>query len=83
MTDIKTIEGDFTSGKGKYALVVGRWNSFGFSGWRRFLGRYWRAWSLACFGLRRKTEGRAPAFRQKLEGGAPHAPNWQSGAVNR
>ena len=28
MTDIKTIEGDFTSGKGKYALVVGRWNSF-------------------------------------------------------
>ena len=28
MTDIKTIEGDFTSGKGNYALVVGRWNSF-------------------------------------------------------
>ena len=28
MTDIKTIEGDFTSGKGKYSLVVGRWNSF-------------------------------------------------------
>jgi len=28
MTDIKTIEGDFISGKGKYALVVGRWNSF-------------------------------------------------------
>ncbi|MEE4147117.1 MAG: 6,7-dimethyl-8-ribityllumazine synthase [Halieaceae bacterium] len=28
MTDIKTIEGDFTSGKGRYALVVGRWNSF-------------------------------------------------------
>ena len=28
MTDIKTIEGDFTGGKGKYALVVGRWNSF-------------------------------------------------------
>jgi len=28
MSDIKTIEGDFTSGKGKYALVVGRWNSF-------------------------------------------------------
>ena len=28
MTDIKTIEGDFTNGKGKYALVVGRWNSF-------------------------------------------------------
>ena len=28
MTDVKTIEGDFTSGKGNYALVVGRWNSF-------------------------------------------------------
>jgi 6,7-dimethyl-8-ribityllumazine synthase len=28
MSDIKTIEGDFASGKGKYALVVGRWNSF-------------------------------------------------------
>lgn len=28
MTDIKTIEGDFTGGKGKYCLVVGRWNSF-------------------------------------------------------
>lgn len=28
MSDIKTIEGVFTSGKGKYALVVGRWNSF-------------------------------------------------------
>ena len=28
MADIKTIEGDFTSGKGRYALVVGRWNSF-------------------------------------------------------
>jgi 6,7-dimethyl-8-ribityllumazine synthase len=28
MSNIKTIEGDFTSGKGKYALVVGRWNSF-------------------------------------------------------
>jgi 6,7-dimethyl-8-ribityllumazine synthase len=28
MTDIKTIEGDFTGGKGHYALVVGRWNSF-------------------------------------------------------
>ncbi|MDH4041470.1 MAG: 6,7-dimethyl-8-ribityllumazine synthase [Gammaproteobacteria bacterium] len=28
MTDIRTIEGDFTSGKGKYTLVVGRWNSF-------------------------------------------------------
>lgn len=28
MTDIKTIEGDFTSGKGRYTLVVGRWNSF-------------------------------------------------------
>jgi 6,7-dimethyl-8-ribityllumazine synthase len=28
MTNITTIEGDFTSGKGKYTLVVGRWNSF-------------------------------------------------------
>ncbi|MEP6390039.1 MAG: 6,7-dimethyl-8-ribityllumazine synthase [Halioglobus sp.] len=28
MTDVKTIEGEFTSGKGNYALVVGRWNSF-------------------------------------------------------
>ena len=28
MSDIKTIEGDFTSGKGKYTVVVGRWNSF-------------------------------------------------------
>jgi 6,7-dimethyl-8-ribityllumazine synthase len=28
MTDIKTIEGTFTSGKGKYSIVVGRWNSF-------------------------------------------------------
>jgi len=28
MHNIKTIEGDFTGGKGKYALVVGRWNSF-------------------------------------------------------
>lgn len=28
MSDIKTIEGVFTSGKGSYALVVGRWNSF-------------------------------------------------------
>jgi 6,7-dimethyl-8-ribityllumazine synthase len=28
MTNIKTIEGDFTGGKGQYALVVGRWNSF-------------------------------------------------------
>ncbi len=28
MAEIKTIEGDFTSGKGVYALVVGRWNSF-------------------------------------------------------
>ncbi|MCB1731606.1 MAG: 6,7-dimethyl-8-ribityllumazine synthase [Halieaceae bacterium] len=28
MSDIKTIEGDFTGGKGSYALVVGRWNSF-------------------------------------------------------
>ena len=25
---IKTIEGDFTASKGKFALVVGRWNSF-------------------------------------------------------
>ena len=25
---VKTIEGDFTSGKGDYAIVVGRWNSF-------------------------------------------------------
>ncbi len=28
MSDIKTVEGDFTGGKGNYALVVGRWNSF-------------------------------------------------------
>ena len=28
MSDIKTIEGDFVSGKGNYAIVVGRWNSF-------------------------------------------------------
>ena len=28
MTNIKTIEGDFTGSAGKYALVVGRWNSF-------------------------------------------------------
>ncbi|MFT4520901.1 MAG: 6,7-dimethyl-8-ribityllumazine synthase [Halioglobus sp.] len=28
MTDIKTIEGTFTGGKGNYAVVVGRWNSF-------------------------------------------------------
>ncbi len=28
MTDIKTIEGDFTGSGGKFALVVGRWNSF-------------------------------------------------------
>ncbi|AQA16853.1 6,7-dimethyl-8-ribityllumazine synthase [Halioglobus japonicus] len=28
MNDIKTIEGDFTSGKGDYTIVVGRWNSF-------------------------------------------------------
>lgn len=28
MSDIKTIEGNFTSGKGNYTLVVGRWNSF-------------------------------------------------------
>ena len=28
MSDIRTIEGDFTGGKGRYALVVGRWNSF-------------------------------------------------------
>jgi 6,7-dimethyl-8-ribityllumazine synthase len=28
MGDIKTIEGTFTSSKGKFALVVGRWNSF-------------------------------------------------------
>jgi 6,7-dimethyl-8-ribityllumazine synthase len=28
MSDVKTIEGAFTSGKGNYTLVVGRWNSF-------------------------------------------------------
>jgi len=28
MTDVKTIEGVFTTGKGNYVLVVGRWNSF-------------------------------------------------------
>ncbi len=28
MSNIKTIEGDFTGGKGRFALVVGRWNSF-------------------------------------------------------
>ncbi len=28
MSDIKTIEGDFTGAKGNYTLVVGRWNSF-------------------------------------------------------
>ena len=28
MGDVKTIEGVFTSGKGNYTLVVGRWNSF-------------------------------------------------------
>ena len=28
MADIKTIEGDFTGTGGKFALVVGRWNSF-------------------------------------------------------
>lgn len=28
MTDIKTIEGDFTNCQGNYALVVGRFNSF-------------------------------------------------------
>lgn len=28
MKDIKTIEGDFTGTRGKFALVVGRWNSF-------------------------------------------------------
>ena len=28
MTDIKTIEGTFTNGKGNYSIVVGRWNSF-------------------------------------------------------
>jgi len=28
MSDIKTIEGNFSGSKGKYAIVVGRWNSF-------------------------------------------------------
>jgi 6,7-dimethyl-8-ribityllumazine synthase len=28
MSNIKTIEGTFTAGKGNYAIVVGRWNSF-------------------------------------------------------
>lgn len=28
MSDVKTIEGSFTSGKGNYTIVVGRWNSF-------------------------------------------------------
>ena len=28
MTDIKTIEGDFSHSKANYSLVVGRWNSF-------------------------------------------------------
>jgi len=28
MSDITTIEGDYTGGKGNYCLVVGRWNSF-------------------------------------------------------
>lgn len=28
MSDVKTIEGVFTTGKGNYTLVVGRWNSF-------------------------------------------------------
>ena len=28
MSDVETIEGNFTSGKGDYAIVVGRWNSF-------------------------------------------------------
>lgn len=28
MSDITTIEGDFTSAKGSYTVVVGRWNSF-------------------------------------------------------
>jgi 6,7-dimethyl-8-ribityllumazine synthase len=28
MSAIKTIEGDFTSSKGMFAIVVGRWNSF-------------------------------------------------------
>ena len=28
MSDLKTLEGDFTGTNGKFALVVGRWNSF-------------------------------------------------------
>lgn len=28
MTDITTIEGDFSAANGRYTLVVGRWNSF-------------------------------------------------------
>lgn len=28
MSEVKTVEGVFTSGKGNYTLVVGRWNSF-------------------------------------------------------
>jgi 6,7-dimethyl-8-ribityllumazine synthase len=28
MSAIKTIEGDFTSGNGRFAIVVGRWNAF-------------------------------------------------------
>lgn len=28
MSEIKTVEGDFTSAKGNYTIVVGRWNSF-------------------------------------------------------
>jgi 6,7-dimethyl-8-ribityllumazine synthase len=28
MSEITTIEGDFTGGEGRFALVVGRWNSF-------------------------------------------------------
>ena len=28
MSEIKTIEGDFSSSDGRFALVVGRWNSF-------------------------------------------------------
>jgi 6,7-dimethyl-8-ribityllumazine synthase len=28
MTDLKTLEGDFTGTGGRFALVVGRWNSF-------------------------------------------------------
>jgi 6,7-dimethyl-8-ribityllumazine synthase len=28
MSDIKTVEGTFVGGKGNFALVVGRWNSF-------------------------------------------------------